>query len=171
MQANKQKRFPTGKVIAIAIVLLAVAALANPNLLFFLSPSQQQAIADFQSTYFTARNPIQAGDGSFDPLCLLSLVVLIAECWVVNTVVQLFAKKVTLKSRHAETIKSLACNCVKYAVVIYALIFGLSILGGQHGRCYRLFGCAGPHRGFWSPDVDRGRDLRPFYPLRGPIPC
>lgn len=129
MQQNKKTRFPTGKIIAIVIILLAVSVMANPGLLFFLAPTQQQAIADFQATYFTARNPIQAGDGSFDPLCLLSLAVLMAECWVVNTLVQLFAKKVKLKSRHAETIKSLACNCVKYAVVIYALIFGLSILG------------------------------------------
>lgn len=129
MQEKKKKRFPIGKVIAIVMILLVVAAMANPGQLFFLTPAQQTAIAEFQATYFTARNPIQPGEGAFDPLCLVSLALLMAECWVVNTLVQLFSKKVKFKSRHAETIKSLLCNCVKYAVVIYAVVFGLSILG------------------------------------------
>lgn len=126
---KERAKFPIGKVVAIVIILLVVAAMANPGLLFFLSPAQQSAVAAFQANYFTARNPIQTGEGSFDPLCLVSLAVLIAECWVVNTLVQLFAKRVKFKSRHAETIKSLVCNCIKYVVVIYAVIFGLSILG------------------------------------------
>lgn len=62
-------------------------------------------------------------------LRLGALALLVAECWAVNTVVQLLNKRVKLKSRHAETIKSLLCNCLKYAVVIYAIIFGLSIMG------------------------------------------
>lgn len=129
MQKETKKRLPIGKVIAIAVILLALAALVNPGLLFFLTPAQQQAVSDFQSTYFTANNPIQAGKGSFDPLCLVSLAILLAECWVVNTLVKVFNRRVRFKSRHAETVKSLVCNCIKYAVVIYAIIFGLSILG------------------------------------------
>ena len=103
--------------------------MAKPDLLFFLSSQQRQAIANFQAVYFTSRSPIQGGDGAFDPLCLISLALLIAECWVVSTLVGLFQRKVKFKSRHAETLKGLACNCVKYAVVIFAIIFGLSILG------------------------------------------
>lgn len=129
MREQTKNRLPVGKLIAILIVLAAAAALFNPALLFFLSPAQQQAVAEFQAVYFTANNPIQAGGERFDPLCLASLAVLIAECWVVNTVIQLIAKHLKFKSRHTETVKSLVCNCLKYAVVIYALIFGLSILG------------------------------------------
>lgn len=126
---KKRAKLPVGKLIALAIILLVVAALADPGLLFFLTPAQQQVVADFQSTYFTSRSPIQAGEGGFDPLCLISLAILIAECWVVSTLVGLFHEKVRFKSRHAETLKGLVCNCLKYAVVIFAIIFGLSILG------------------------------------------
>lgn len=129
MREKKQAYFPIGKVVAVVIILAVVAALAKPDLLFFLSSQQRQAIANFQAVYFTSRSPIQGGDGAFDPLCLISLALLIAECWVVSTLVGLFQRKVKFKSRHAETLKGLACNCVKYAVVIFAIIFGLSILG------------------------------------------
>ena len=129
MREKKQGYFPIGKVVAVVIILAVVAALAKPDLLFFLSSQQRQAIANFQAVYFTSRSPIQGGDGAFDPLCLISLALLIAECWVVSTLVGLFQRKVKFKSRHAETLKGLACNCVKYAVVIFAIIFGLSILG------------------------------------------
>lgn len=128
MKESKRK-FPIGRFIAIAIILLVVAALFNPSLLFFLTPGQRQVVADFQTTYFAANNPVKGEGGDFDPLRLASLALLVAECWVVSALVDLFAKKVTLKSRHAETLKGLICNCVKYAVVIFGIVFGLSILG------------------------------------------
>ena len=128
MQDRTQKRFPIGKVISVAVIAVVVAALVNPGLIFFLTPAQRQAVAEFQATYFAARNPVQGG-GGFDPYCLVSLAILAAECWAVSTLLGLFAKKVKFKSRHAETIKSLLCNCVKYVVVLYGVIFGLSILG------------------------------------------
>lgn len=126
---KKHNRVPTGKLIAVAIILLVVAALAKPSLLFFLTPARQQVLADFQTTYFTNAMPIQTGSGGFDWLRLFALVLLVAECWVVNTVVSLIAAKWKLKNRHAETLKGLFCNCIKYVVVIFAIIFGLSIMG------------------------------------------
>lgn len=128
MQKETKSRLPIGRIVAVVIVMAVAAALTNPGLLFFLTPAQQQAVSDFQAVYFTANDPIQS-DGTFDPLSLASLAVLLAECWAVSTLVKLFDRRVRSKSRHAETIKSLVCNCVKYAVVIYALVFGLSILG------------------------------------------
>lgn len=62
-------------------------------------------------------------------MSLVALAVLLAECWVVSLIISAVNKNIKLKSRHAETIKSLLCNCLKYVVVIYAIIFGLSILG------------------------------------------
>lgn len=67
--------------------------------------------------------------GRFDAMSLVALALLIAECWVVSFVIKIFNRNVKLKSRHAETLKSLGCNFIKYVVVIYGLIFGLSILG------------------------------------------
>lgn len=129
MQENKHKKFPIGKVIAIVIIVFAAAAMAEPSLLFFLSPAQQGVIADFQRIYFTSTSPLSGPEGGFDWFRLLALAVLIAECWAVSTIVGVFHQKVKLRSRHAETIKGLVCNCAKYAVVIFAIIFGLSILG------------------------------------------
>lgn len=64
MEKERQhKRFPVGKLIAVALIVLVAACVINPKLLFFLTPEQQQVIADFQSTYFTSRNPIQGGGG------------------------------------------------------------------------------------------------------------
>ena len=129
MEKKTQNNFPAGKVIAIVIIALAVAALANPGLLFFLTPAQQGVIADFQKTYFTNNLPLSGPEGGFDTFRLLALAVLVGVCWAVSTLVGLFHRKVKLKSRHAETLKGLACNCIKYAVVILGIVFGLSILG------------------------------------------
>ena len=130
MEKERQhKRFPVGKLIAVALIVLVAACVINPKLLFFLTPEQQQVIADFQSTYFTSRNPIQGEEGGFDPLSLLSLALVVAECWALMLVIQLVVSHVKLKSRHAETLKGLAANCLRYAVAIYGVVFGLSILG------------------------------------------
>ena len=128
-ETETHRKFPVGKIAAMLLIAVVAAALFNPHLLFFLTPAQQEAVVAFQAAYFTANNPIQPKDGSFDPLSIVSLLILVAECWAVSELVQQFAQRVKLRSRHAETIKSLVCNCIKYAVVIYALIFGLSILG------------------------------------------
>lgn len=127
---NKKKKFPIGRLVGIALIVFIVAALVNPGLLFFLTPEQQQAVALFQTTYFEALSPMGTGGGAgFDWLRLVAVALLIGECWAVNVVVNLVNQKVKLKSRHAETLKGLAINCIKYAVVIFAIIFGLSMLG------------------------------------------
>ena len=111
------------------IIVLVVAGMIKPELLFFLNEGQQAVIADFQNTYFTRHMPVQTEGGGFDAMSLVALAVLLAECWVVSLIISAVNKNIKLKSRHAETIKSLLCNCLKYVVVIYAIIFGLSILG------------------------------------------
>lgn len=128
MNNKRTKQFPAGKIILALVILGIVAGLVNPHILFFLTPQQQAVVAQFQETYFTSNNPIQSSNGSFDVLSILSLAILFGECWVMGLVVH-FISSIKMKSRHAETVKSLLCNCAKYAVVIYAIIFGLSILG------------------------------------------
>lgn len=127
--AKEKKKIPTGKIIVLVIIILVVASVLEPSLLFFLTPSQQEVIRNFQETYFTSRNPLQTEGGGFDPLCLISLAILAAECWAISLVIKLVDNHIKLKSRHGETIKSLVCNILKYAVGLYAIIFGLSILG------------------------------------------
>lgn len=117
-----------------------------------------QVIADFQNTYFTKHMPAQA-DGRFDAMSLVALALLIAECWVVSFVIKIFNRNVKLKSRHAETLKSLGCNFIKYVVVIYGLIFGLSILGVNMVAVIASLGVLGLIVGFGA-DADRGRDHR-----------
>ena len=126
---KSDKTFPIGEIVAMALILLLVVTIANPKILFFLTPEQQQVIVDFQTTYLTQNNPIQSSSGGFDPLRLCAIALLIATCWVINTLVELAQKKIKLQNRHFETIKGLLCNCVKYVVVIFAVIFGLSIMG------------------------------------------
>ena len=126
---KRQKKFPIGKLIAVILIALAAACVIHPQLLFFLTPEQQAVIAEFQATYFTARNPLQSEGGGFDLLSLVSLVLVLAECWALMLVIKLVIGHLKLKSRHAETIKSLVGNCLKYVVAIYGIVFGLSILG------------------------------------------
>ena len=45
------------------LIALIAACVINPSLLFFLTEEQQGVVADFQATYFTARNPLQ-GEGA-----------------------------------------------------------------------------------------------------------
>ena len=129
MEKKTHKKIPIGKLIAVIIIALVAACVINPQLLFFLTAEQQAVIADFQKTYFTSRNPLQSEGGGFDPLSILSLILVVAECWALMLVIKLAVSRLKLKSRHAETIKSLIGNCLKYAVAIYGVIFGLSILG------------------------------------------
>lgn len=127
--SKEKKKIPVGKLIAVVIVIMVAACVIEPSLLFFLSPEKQDVIRKFQETYFTTRNPIQTQGGGFDPMVLVSIALLFAECWAASLVIKLIANNLKLKSRHAETIKSLVCNILKYAVGIYAIIFSLSILG------------------------------------------
>ena len=69
------------------LIALIAACVINPSLLFFLTEEQQGVVADFQATYFTARNPLQGEGGGFDPVSLLSLALLLAECWAIILVI------------------------------------------------------------------------------------
>lgn len=130
MEKEKLKRFPVGKLVAILIIALTAGSLVAPQLPFFLTAEQQQALAEFLKTHFIAVNPLASLESAdFDPMRLVAPALLVAECRVVNLVIKLLATKTTFKSRYAETPKSLCGNCLKYAVVIFALVFGLPAPG------------------------------------------
>ena len=150
---KKTKKFPIGKLIAVIIIALVAACVINPGLLWFLTPEQQQVIAEFQKTYFTTRNPVQTEGGGFDPLVLVSIVILLAECWALMLIIKLVMSKLTLKSRHAETIKGLIGNCLKYAVAIYAVVFSLSVLGVNMVAVIAFLGVLGLIIGFGAESL------------------
>ncbi|MEG1857942.1 MAG: mechanosensitive ion channel family protein [Pseudoflavonifractor sp.] len=153
MKENAHKHVPVGKLIAVGIIVVVVLALTNPGLLFFLTPAQQQVLADFQQTYFTGAMPVSGPEGGFDFLRIAALVLLIAECWVVSALVSVAANHWKLKNRHAETLKGLACNCLRYAVVIFAVIFGLSILGVNMVAVLTSLGIVGLVVGFGAQSL------------------
>ena len=62
---------------------------------------------------------------------IVALILMIAGCWALYKVIMWIFSKIKLKNRHAETIKGLAANVVRYGIVIFAIIFGLNILGAD----------------------------------------
>ena len=52
-ETKKQQGRNTVRIIGIAIVLLILIALNAPQLLFFLTPAQQEAVRLFHQTYFS----------------------------------------------------------------------------------------------------------------------
>ena len=131
-EANKTPNKKAGKFVGIVVILLILLLLLNlPQLLFFLKPEQQEAIRLFRATYFDQYTPIRNAEGGFDWLRLVSLLLMIAFCWAVYRAIKWIFSLIKLKNRHAETIKGLVANIIRYAIVIFAIIFGLNILGAD----------------------------------------
>ncbi|MEG1109015.1 MAG: mechanosensitive ion channel family protein [Oscillospiraceae bacterium] len=153
MKEKRKSKFPMGQALAVLIILIILAAVLNPSLLFFLTPAQQQVLIDFQATYFAGAMPFSSAGGSFDWLRVVALAILLAVCWVVVFGVALLSKTWKLKNRHAETIKGLICNCIRYAVVIFGLVYGLSILGVNMVAVITSLGIVGLVVGFGAQSL------------------
>ena len=130
-ETKKPQAKGTARIIGIVIILLILVALNAPHLLFFLKPAQQEAIRLFHETYFSKYMPVQSKDGGFDWLRVVSLLFMILACWAVYRVIMWIFSKIKLKNRHAETIKGMISNLVRYAIVIFAVIYGLNLLGAD----------------------------------------
>ena len=130
-EAKKQQGKNSLRVIGIVIILLILIALNAPHLLFFLTPAQQEAVRLFHETYFSKYIPVQTTDGGFDWLRIVSLLFMILACWAVYRVIMWIFSLIKLKSRHAETIKGLIANLIRYGIVIFAIIYGLNLLGAD----------------------------------------
>ena len=130
-QTQKKSGKAVGRIVGIAVIFLIFLILNVPGILFFLKPEQQEAIRLFHQTYFKDFIPLKTTDGSFDFMRLVALALMIAACWALYKVIMWIFSKIKLKNRHAETIKGLAANVVRYGIVIFAIIFGLNILGAD----------------------------------------
>ena len=128
---KKQPRKNTGRIIGIIVILLILLVLNLPKLLFFLKPEQQEALILFRETYLDRFMPVRDAEGGFDWLRLVALVFMIAACWAVYRVIRWIFSLIKTKNRHAETLKGLAANVIRYGIVIFGIIFGLNILGAD----------------------------------------
>lgn len=133
MEKNTNKK--AGKIlfriIGIILIVLIIICLNKPSMLVFLNDSQKEAVTLFNETYFGKYMPIQTEDGGFDFIKVIALAFMILACvalsWLLKTVIGL----IKFKNRHSETIKSLLSNIIKYAILIFAIVFGLNMLGAD----------------------------------------
>jgi len=123
-------RNSAGNMILVAVIIALIWLLiCFPSLLFFLSDSQKDAIRVFHKVYMTSRMPGGKSGGGFDVMRLVAIAILIAVCWMINFIVQFICSHLQFQNRNAETLKGLIGNIFKYAIVIYAVLYGLSIMG------------------------------------------
>ena len=128
---RKIKKTAPGRLIGIILILLILLILNFPKLCVFLSPSQQEAVRLFNETYFGNFMPMKSETGGFDLMRLVALVLMILGCWAVYQIIVWIFSKVKVRDHRAETVKGLFLNIIRYAVVIFAVIFGLNILGAD----------------------------------------
>ena len=128
---QQKKRRATGKLVGIIIILLLLLILDFPQLCFFLKPSQQEAIKLFRDTYFGDFMPFKSETGGFDFMRIVALILMILGCWAVYRVILWILSKIKFKDHRAETVKGLVSNIIRYVVVIFGIVFGLSILGAD----------------------------------------
>ncbi|MBR5641231.1 MAG: mechanosensitive ion channel family protein [Firmicutes bacterium] len=134
MEENKNRKIKgpgPGKLAGIIIMLVILLILNFPKLCAFLSPSQQEAIKLFNETYFGNFMPMKSETGGFDFMRLVALAVMILACWAVYQIIVWIFSNLKFKDHRAETVKGLILNIIRYAVVIFAVIFGLNILGAD----------------------------------------
>ncbi len=130
-EVKKQQGRNTVRIVGIVLIILVLIALNAPHLLFFLTPAQQEAVRLFHETYFSQYMPVQSRDGGFDWLRVVSLLFMILACWAVYRLIMWLLSLIKMKNRHAETIKGMVTNLIRYAIVIFAVIYGLNLLGAD----------------------------------------
>ena len=128
---KKNTKVGTGRVIGIIIIVLILLLVCFPKLCFFLTAPQREALQLFNDTYLSKFIPLRAADGGFDFMRLVALVIMIAGCWAFYRIVMWILSFVKPKSRRGETLKGMLCNVIRYAVVIFGIIYGLNILGAD----------------------------------------
>ena len=130
-KAVRDRKLPMGPIIGVAVILLLLVFLIEPRALFFLTKPQQEAIRLFRDTYFAKYIPFQTTDGHFDFMRIFAVIFMCLVGWAVSWLLNKAFDAVKLKNRHADTIKGLVANVLRYAVVIFCIIYGLNMLGAD----------------------------------------
>ncbi len=128
---SERKSGDAGRRVGIGRRLLLIFGIFVPEACFFLSPSQREAVKLFRDTYFSKYLPAVTADGGFDFMRIVALALMIAGCWAFYRLALWIMSLLHFGTRRAETIKGLIANIIRYCVVIFAVIFGLNILGAD----------------------------------------
>ena len=119
---NATKRKPrggSGRIIGVILVILILLLVCLPDMCFFLSAPQKEALKLFNSTYLGKYLPMRTEGGGFDFMRLVALIIMIAGCWAVYRILMWIMSLVKTGSRRGETLKGMLCNVIRYAVVIF----------------------------------------------------
>ena len=153
MDEKKSRNLMIRRIIVMVIVALILIAFYNPKLLFFLSSHQQKAVQYFTENYIRAFQPLKDSEGGFDLLRVGGMLLMFAMCWLINAVVQFALGFINPKKRKAKTVKSLFASFIKYIIVIYAVIYALSMLGFNVGAVIASLGVLGLIIGFGAQSL------------------
>ena len=125
------RKAPVGRIIGTVVILLILLFLIAPKALFFLNAQQQEAVTLFRDTYFGQYVPFKTEDGRFDFMRVIAVIFLCLVCGAVSWLLRTLFDSIKLKNRHADTIKGLVANVLRYAIVIFCIIYGLNMLGAD----------------------------------------
>ena len=119
------------RIVGIVLIFLIILILNFPQLCFFLAPSQQEAIKLFNKTYFGDYMPMKTPEGGFDFMRVVALIIMIVGLWALYRVLCWIISKIKVASKRASTLMGLLGNVIRYAIVIFGIVFGLNILGAD----------------------------------------
>ena len=128
---KKKARTGAGRIIGVVVIVLILLLLSFPDLCFFLNAPQKEAVKLFNQTYLGKYIPMRTEEGGFDFMRLVALILMIAACWAVYRILMWILGLIKTKTRRGETLKGMLANVIRYAVVIFAIIYGLNILGAD----------------------------------------
>ena len=120
-----------GRLIAAIVLVVILLLVWFPDLCFFLNAPQKESLRLFNETYLGRYIPLRTESGGFDFMRLVALVLMIAGCWAIYRIVIWIIGLIHTGTRRSETLMGVLANVIRYAVVIFGIIFGLNILGAD----------------------------------------
>ena len=120
-----------GRLIAAIVLVVILLLVWFPDLCFFLNAPQKESLRLFNETSLGRYIPLRTESGGFDFMRLVALVLMIAGCWAIYRIVIWIIGLIHTGTRRSETLMGVLANVIRYAVVIFGIIFGLNILGAD----------------------------------------
>ena len=115
----KNTKTLVGTVIAVVLIIL----LLNPQWLP-LSEATRESVRELEKTFFLIER-----SGRITLAHILTLLLMIAVLWIVNTAVRAIIRYFGQKGRRAETVANMFAGAFNYLIVIIGVVWGLAILG------------------------------------------
>ena len=115
----KNTKTLVGTIIAVLLIVL----LLNPQWLP-LSEATRESVRELEKTFFLIER-----SGRITLAHILTLLLMIAVLWIVNTAVRAIIRYFGQKGRRAETVANMFAGAFNYLIVIIGVVWGLAILG------------------------------------------